>query len=203
MLYIESFDPEIKDRPHSLAHDKGIDLLRQGLKREYNIDLSDEEIIKGEKGKPFLKKRDISFNISHSKELAVCGINNSNIGVDCEVIRKLSPGVIKRCFSDNEAEYINSRQDKNKAFTLLWTLKESYSKYDGRGYSVGFDKTVFDLENNKPGFNCGCEFLVYIINSQYIITICIKSRNEKITVINKDMDITPGEIITIDPKEHI
>ena len=76
--------------------------LSDGLK-SYGIDLSESSVSYNKYGKPFLKdSKNLYFNISHCRELAVCAIEKTEVGVDAEDIRKLRPGVIRRAFSEKE-----------------------------------------------------------------------------------------------------
>ena len=47
-------------------------------------------------------------------------------------------------------EYIRSAEDKNKAFSTLWTLKESYMKMTGRGMDLPLDS--FEVVPTADGF---------------------------------------------------
>lgn len=178
---------------HSFSHKQGMMLLNDGMKRSCGIDVSESDIIAGQHGKPYFKSYPYYFNISHCKKLAVCALSDCEIGADCEGIRKASPNVITRCFSEQEKNIINSADNPDAAFSRLWTLKESYVKLTGEGLSSDLSKISFDLNNNMALFNSGCNFYQLIINNSYFISVCgNKSGGEgKITVekVNVDIDI--------------
>ena len=111
--------------------------------------LGEEEIVEGEFGKPLLKSGKAHFSLSHSGDYAACAFAFSPVGIDIEKQRKnVSPGLLKLIATDEEAEYILSQKDPYDFAHRLWTLKESVSKYYGRGLSLPL-KDV-EIVWNKP-----------------------------------------------------
>ncbi|MDX2496028.1 MAG: 4'-phosphopantetheinyl transferase superfamily protein [Desulfuromusa sp.] len=121
-------------------------------------------------GKPSLPESHcstLSFNLSHSENLAVLAITKeADIGVDIE---KLDPDmvfsqIVDRYFDEAEklqlAQYSNERQ--GRGFYRIWTKKEAILKLEG----VGFQKTSTKGDHFKikktylkvfpivPGFIC-------------------------------------------------
>lgn len=85
-------------------------------------------------GKPMLANDpNIHFNLSHSGTLAVCAVSNQPVGVDVETQQNMDPGIAAMCFQPIEQEWINQADDQCRAFTRLWTRKESYLKLLGTG----------------------------------------------------------------------
>jgi len=122
-------------------------LLDYALMREFSLSLADFEIIRGERGKPYFRDSDVYFNYSHCshcKTAVACVVAKSEVGVDIESIervREVSPAVIKRVCCDNELKIIKNAED----FIRIWTIKEAYAKFTGRGFAEGFksiDTTV-------------------------------------------------------------
>jgi phosphopantetheinyl transferase len=96
----------------------------------------------GEHGKPYFKDSDIYFNYSHCKYGAACIVANQEIGVDIQELRTVKPSVIKRVCCDNEIKLIKTDED----FIKIWTMKEAYAKFTGKGFAEGFksiDTTTF------------------------------------------------------------
>ncbi len=95
------------------------------------------QIEKNEYGKPRVRGRtDFHYNLSHSGKYAVIAFGESEVGVD---IQKHSGGadmclIAEQCFSNQEKEYVfgDARQTE-KRFYEIWTGKESYIKYIGKG----------------------------------------------------------------------
>ena len=91
-------------------------------------------------GKPALDAcPDIHFNLSHSGTLAVCAVSDQPVGVDVEVLQSAAPGVEAKCFQPREREWIHRSDDPDRAFTRLWTRKESYLKLLGTGILCSLD----------------------------------------------------------------
>lgn len=103
--------------------------------------ISPEKIIIsiGPYGKPYIEKlkdKKIYFNLSHSHDWVVIGINNmSEIGVDIEKKLPLKEFPIDLSMSDFEKRtYIKKNlYDRNKYFYEIWTAKEAYFKMLGTG----------------------------------------------------------------------
>ncbi|XP_038720650.1 4'-phosphopantetheinyl transferase ffp-like isoform X2 [Tripterygium wilfordii] len=91
----------------------------------------------------------LNFNISHTSSLIACGVTvNSPIGVDVEEKqRRLKSDILSfahRYFSPREVETLTMILDpevRRQEFIKLWTLKESYVKALGRGFSAAPFKT--------------------------------------------------------------
>ena len=115
------------------------------------------ETFRGGHGKPFFAEpelRGVSFSRSHTKGYEVVCFSDSGIGVDCEDIRRWDgdPGrpekIAKRYFTGDERDYIAfGGASSAERFFEVWTAKEAYMKYTGRGFSEGFRSfSVFGLK---------------------------------------------------------
>lgn len=103
--------------------------------------MPDLEILRTEKGKPYVQSPDaaggphspnIYISASHSKNLFACLIGDRPLGIDLQHGRKLDPEKIAgRYFAEEEAELV--RRLGAPEFFRLWTRKEAFSKYTGRG----------------------------------------------------------------------
>lgn len=92
-----------------------------------------------EYGKPYLSNSTNQFfNISHSGKWVVCAWSNKEIGVDIQQIEAADLDIARRFFL--KEEYLSIAKLKGRqqaeAFYTLWTLKESYIKYKGRGLAI-------------------------------------------------------------------
>jgi len=109
-------------------------------------------------GKPFLDgpiKKDINFNLSHSKDFALIGLTKyGKIGVDIEYINcdlKIKE-IVNNYFSENEiVELFNLPIEKqNNGFFSCWTRKEAYIKAKGKGLSIPLTSFDVTLEQDSP-----------------------------------------------------
>ncbi len=107
-----------------------------------------------QKGKPFVNGLDgFVFNLSHSGRWVAaaycCDGSSDELGVDVEMMQK-GDGWKKtahRFLSDAERNTVFASTDEEEnaaAFTMIWTLKESYVKYLGKGLSMGLDTFSVD-----------------------------------------------------------
>ncbi|KAI6696447.1 hypothetical protein NL676_016566 [Syzygium grande] len=95
----------------------------------------------------------LQFNISHTSSLILCGVTvDSPIGVDLEEKqRKLKNNILafaRRYFTPHEVKFLSSISDpgvQHQHFVKLWTLKESYVKALGRGFS-GLPFRMFTIQ---------------------------------------------------------
>ncbi|MBS4933159.1 MAG: 4'-phosphopantetheinyl transferase superfamily protein [Clostridiales bacterium] len=108
-------------------------------------------------GKPVLKGRNLYFSLSHSNRWVVCGWNNNEIGVDIEKISKINIDIAKLLFCETEYKYIISggQYEQYKRFMQIWTLKESYIKYVGKGLSIPLNS--FCIKKNANGLTIESE----------------------------------------------
>jgi phosphopantetheinyl transferase len=115
-----------------------------------------QAFVYGMHGKPFFADPALAglyFSLSHTRAICVCAISDVEIGCDVE-----QPGargmkedsivkIAKRFFASDELEKI--LQDPAHAFFPIWTRKEAYVKWTGRGLSEGFSTfSVFHLPGN-------------------------------------------------------
>lgn len=170
-----------KDKNLSL----GATLLLDTALREYS--LFEKDMIYGEyeNHKPYFKNRpDMHFNISHSGNVAVAVISESEVGIDIEKIKEFDLKIAKRFFAQEEYEFVEnmpSKDERNKAFCRLWTLKESFMKITGKGMQLPLNSFCFHFENDKPSVEyneAAGEFYFYEYDyiKGYRLAVC--SQNE-------------------------
>ncbi len=147
MLYYTLIDENVyseRNKIHAAEHSAAIRLLEYAVKKEYGL-YSLPEISVGEKGKPYFKETGICFNLSHARGIAVCGISDKNIGVDCEADGRCSMSAAKKIFSAEENAALSKlpENEKPRLFTEIWTAKEAYGKAVGKGLSSALNGICF------------------------------------------------------------
>lgn len=174
MIYYRYIDDNGDKR--QIQHKAGIELLQEIMRREYGYDIIESDIDKGDKGKPYFREyTDFFFSISHSDGLCCCIVSSCECGIDCEKIRAYRPNVVKRIFTDKESEWFDSLDPilKNRFFFILWTLREAYGKFTGRGIAdmknVSFTFENGVLQSDKDDL----DFFVYELDG-YILSVCVK-----------------------------
>lgn len=103
-------------------------------------------------GKPILiSPNGIHFNISHSGDYVVCVTDEKAVGIDIEVIKPIDFNIAERFFSEDEyLSLINQPKElQTRYFYMIWTLKESYIKAEGKGLNIPLDSFEIKPENLK------------------------------------------------------
>lgn len=134
----------IQDRDRRLSLAAGV-LLDRGLKK-YGLAEKDAVFAFGESGKPYLGDYpSVHFNLSHSGEMALGVFSDREVGCDIEYVHPFDEDTASLVFTDDELKWIKSSENRDYAFTRLWTVKESIIKAKGgsademRNLSLSFD----------------------------------------------------------------
>ena len=111
----------------------------------------------GEKGKPYLARYTIEFNLSHAKDWAYFGINDSiPLGIDLEFMRPPAHNgwidIAKRFFAPAEFKRLSALpvDAQAEAFFCCWTQKEAYIKLHGDGLSLPLDQFTVNVDPTSP-----------------------------------------------------
>ncbi len=184
---------ELKAYKHSdamLSSLLGELVAKYAIAKNFNIPIKEIVFNKVKNGKPIVSgHKNIYFNISHSKNIVICAVSNSVIGIDIESLDRdvKFKSLTKRFFSEQEIKLVNNSTD----FLNIWTLKEAYLKAIGTGISGGLqnftvpylkeDKTM--LINKNPWYFDNKEF------NNYIISICQSKKIESNIKIKEITDL--------------
>ena len=119
---------------------------------EYGVDYKAEPKYKNGYGKEYFKNAPLYYNVSHTKNL-VCAAASPG-----ETVRDLPDhlNISKRFFTQREYESVKYSEEPLKTFFALWTKKESYVKYLGKGFAVplsSFDVGELDAEQKTFEIN--------------------------------------------------
>lgn len=102
----------------------------------------------GSNGKPTLRELpEVHFNLSHCKHAMVCALSEHPVGVDIEALGRYSERLAKYTMNEEELEEIASAENKDVAFTRLWTMKEAAMKLTGEGISTNVRNVLADSSN--------------------------------------------------------
>ena len=156
-------------------------IARYAISKHLNCKSSDISFKVDSFGKPCLDSPNDSvfFNISHSGDWVVCVLSSSPCGIDIEFIKETDFGIAKRFFTQEEYESLMSQPAhyRTKYFFMLWTLKESYIKTDGRGLSLPLDSFSFKLGSGQISLSTknmltNCFFKQFIIDDAHVMSVC-------------------------------
>lgn len=109
----------------------------------------------GAQGKPFLQNSALTFNMSHSRDLAVLASSQIEpLGIDLEFIDRQADiaGLSKTCLTQGEAESLAALPDEEQRerFFAFWTAKEARMKLTGEGMSLPPRQIALDLRGGMP-----------------------------------------------------
>jgi 4'-phosphopantetheinyl transferase len=138
-----------------------------------------------------LSGRAVSFNISHTSDLAVLALAaHRTVGVDIEnvVMRSAPLEIAAQCFSPQEVCALRAlpAADQQARFFDYWTLKESYIKARGMGLSIPLERFSFKFPRSEaieleidPALgdrSARWAFRQYRIHADHILSVCFERR---------------------------
>ena len=149
-------------------------LLTFSLKSEFGIEPSPDDWATGAYGKPHLKNTNgIHFSISHSGNMALCAVHDKPVGADIECIRLVDDSLARRIMSDEEWRVYQNSSEKNSLFFKVWTLKEAYLKFDGKGIGTALDAlSIYPEEDSIISNVQGCGFILIDSIDGYQAAVC-------------------------------
>ena len=164
MFYFDTIYPylnsERRDRINSFLHIEdalrtlaGEWLTRLVLSEKNHLNLFEIRFDYGKSGKPFFNSPlGLHFNISHAEDWAVCAVSAFPVGIDIEMVQPIDLSIARDCFTKKEFETMTSFADRTEQldyFYTIWTIKESYLKAIGSGFSTSPDSFGADINNNQ------------------------------------------------------
>lgn len=162
----------VGQKEKALRYANEIDQIRSLLSSYLKNQLSREELLKNENGKPYFNNGPY-FNISHSGRYVLMAVSTSEIGVDIEEIKYKDMSSLVRIFNEAEAKMIKEHSD----FYYLWCAKESLIKC--MGLSVGKVREIPSLPLNGlktfKGKDYQCKSFIY---DKHIVSITREGNEE-------------------------
>lgn len=132
----------------------------------------------------------VYFSISHSHGRVMCAVSDLEVGCDVELLREsvmkrasamLHPGEAK------ELEMLTDEADRMKRFFRYWTIKESYVKALGCGYSkympmalqVKEERYEVSIEQDMREETHPCRFYEWDLYDGYRYACCVLAPDEE------------------------
>jgi 4'-phosphopantetheinyl transferase len=195
----EAASSERRDRADRLkqARDRACCLVAEALLRRALRRCGKDAttpVLQDEWGKPYVPISEFSFNISHGGHWVALVYSRTAVGVDVETVEdsELRRRLARRYFTPKEQTYAFENADGQIAHRIarLWTAKESYVKYLGRGLRVplsSFDVDaasgcVYDSEGRLLVPRLGFAML----DDAHVLCVCAEQVDFVPTVISKD-----------------
>ena len=121
-------------------------LLRHALQELHGLTCSELDFKQGAQGKPELRgPSHIHFNLSHSGAWVMCAMDDHPLGIDVEEIQTRQELPWASILSPQETARLGD-MGSEADFYRLWSLKESYLKALGTGFSLDPRQFWVDLE---------------------------------------------------------
>ena len=163
-----------KRRQHYAAHFAALDLLGAALAEDFGVYRA--KITREGLHKPVLVHDSLHMNISHCKYYAVAAVGYLPLGVDVEPPRKVQDDLLRKVCTPEECHFILSADDRDRAFSRIWTLKESYAKFTGAGLSLNFSLLGFAFAGERILFCHPAKeqvrFVQLPIDETHILSLC-------------------------------
>jgi 4'-phosphopantetheinyl transferase len=131
-------------------------------------------------GKPmFQNRQDISFNVSHSGGIALCGVGTRPLGVDVELVRPRRAGLSRRILSEGEQAQLAKAPDPVQRLIAFWALKESFVKYTGEGLRSPLREIAFEIDpsGGVSSNRTGCRFFL-VEEAAFCAALCLDAKEE-------------------------
>ena len=154
----------------------GIDISSDGRRLANDIN---NRIQNGKYGKPFLADGRFCFSVSHSENVLAVVTSSVNIGVDLQIVEQNRDfeKIASRWFNKQEQEFLLSSQDKKDTFYEIWTRKEAYAKFTGKGLS-----SITAIPTVKNGELCDRFPSGVFVSMEKIISPILKDKSFKAKV---------------------
>ncbi|SKB46069.1 phosphopantetheine--protein transferase domain-containing protein [Lachnospiraceae bacterium] len=122
-------------------------------------DLSWDDMVIRDDGKPEIKSGSYFFSLSHKQQgVLLAESESTRIGADIERVVDWNASLAARFFSEKENDLLNSLahdpKKRSRLFFFLWTAKEAYGKMLGGGLKDGlkfdaapYGKFVMEMES--------------------------------------------------------
>lgn len=168
-------------------------LIRHVIIQETGLKNEEISFTTNDWGKPFLDSSvPFHFNLSHSGAWVVGAVDNRPVGIDVEEIAPVDLDISERYFSRDEHSDLLSKPDKIDYFFTLWTLKESYIKFVGKGLSLPLNSfSIRFLADNEIRIKAEEQvledifFRQYNIDEKYKMAVCARHKNFPGVVVKK------------------
>ena len=91
-------------------------------------------VVCADTGKPYFdNEKSLFFSLSHCRGAVCCGLSSSEIGIDIQDRITHLDSVMDFAMSSNEKKLISLSPDPYMYCSGLWSLKEAFLKYTGKG----------------------------------------------------------------------
>lgn len=149
-------------------------LLQQVVRRFLKNAAADYTLAETAQGKPYFPALPhVQTSVTHSGDYWLCAVGRHSVGLDLQAHQKVRAQVLSsRFFHPREDRFL--RQENYCRFFDLWTAKESFVKYTGRGIADGLDTfSVVGEDGTFPACE-GAQLRLLAFLPEYSLCICAR-----------------------------
>jgi 4'-phosphopantetheinyl transferase len=118
--------------------------------------------------------------------MAMCALHSAPVGADIERVDAVDDVTAWRIMSRQELFAFDKAQDKNNFFYKIWTLKEAYIKYNGRGIGTDLHSLTVYPEGDRIVTNIsGCQFELINTIPGYQAAVCASDVSHSLSWVSK------------------
>lgn len=156
----------------------GAELLLIRALRELDGDLAlPLDILTEQGGKPYLACGTPHFSLSHSGRFVACALSDKTVGLDIQLQSPCRESLVHRFFAPEEQRYVLASEDRDAAFTEIWSKKESRLKADGTGLTM--ELSAFSVLDRSEG-----ERIWHTRVGELHLSVCVSEGNPRPDCLN-------------------
>ncbi|MCL2488126.1 MAG: 4'-phosphopantetheinyl transferase superfamily protein [Oscillospiraceae bacterium] len=137
-------------------------------------------ILRGDGAKPRFKTDiGVLFSVSHSGKYWLCAVSEQETGADIQQVKSRvynGQAIAKRFFHPGEHAYLETNGYHD--FFKIWTAKESYVKYTGRGIGGGLSKFSVVSNGRIAESVNGVQIQFLPLDPDYCLCLCAAAIGE-------------------------
>lgn len=129
----------------------------------------------GDLGKPQIVNFPKKFNLSHSGDYVICAVGDGEMGADIQKWVPYKERTAERFFAPEEWKLLQETpaSQRTELFYRLWSRKEAYGKYTGRGIGSAVGEDLSDERKWSEKQIC---FREHILEESYSLAVCYGSQ---------------------------
>lgn len=148
------------------------------LSERFSIDPQSVKISFSSHGKPLVEGA--WFSISHSRDVVVCAVDSTPIGIDVEKIRPIKKEIIQK-LSPVQQNYVQHAPTgkEDEYFFRVWTAAEAYIKCLDKAWHAIFEAPL--PTKDAACYSFSLQFAFDWIAPDYLLAICrqVSERSER------------------------
>lgn len=170
-------------------------LLDFALQKEAGISLDELSFSLNKSGKPCsLSHPEIKFNLSHCDSACACVIGMEENGIDIEKKFEYRENLARKVCHEEEWDILQklAEEERKEQLHILWSAKESFVKWDGRGLAYGMNRVnlssflpIYMMAGECRPVKLGELWFYLKKTDNYTLSACSKAKEESCVLIQE------------------